>query len=223
MLSVLKFKNNTNIFFTSDAHLGQSCSSWSEETKLWRTRGYSSPEDHIEGWIKRFNSVCDNESTVIHIGDLIFECNTGAKFLSIIPRLNFKTLILGLGNHNASQKQIYKSELKRLYPDLPDDVEVYPLRSNLIGREIIFMPVYFEIQVDKDFICCSHYPLLSHHNMRRGSFLATAHSHGNLKITSLEGSGKRLDCGFDVHSKPISIQEMRKIMATREIDSLDHH
>ena len=70
--------------FWSDTHFNHACLHW--PIPLWKTRGFSSIEEHNEGLIKRWNSVCTDQTTFFHLGDFIFGVDSKVHFKSIINR-----------------------------------------------------------------------------------------------------------------------------------------
>ena len=58
------------ICFWSDTHFGHRCEHW--ERPLWKTRGFSSVEEHDEELIKRWNEVSTPNTIFFHLGDFIF-------------------------------------------------------------------------------------------------------------------------------------------------------
>jgi calcineurin-like phosphoesterase family protein len=225
MLKTLKFKGNPeDFFFSSDLHIGQSCSSW--ENPLWKMRGYDSVESHKEGVVKSWNEHCGAQSICFHLGDMVFEDPYGEKFMDLVYSLNFKELYCYLGNHSSGQSVIYKRRLENLYPDVAAaGLEVYPLEMELIeGKKIIFLPQYADIQINGTFIACCHYPIVSHNRLGKSSWSLGGHSHNKCELTNKDsGRGKRLDVGWDGWAKPVSLAEIKEHLKDRDIDSPDHH
>lgn len=224
MLNNLKFKGEeSKFFFISDLH-------WDHRPKweipIWKMRGYNSPEEYNNGIINKWNEVCDHESTVFHLGDLVFNDGDGSKFMSLMNRLNFKNLYLGLGNHNSGQKTVYNHILKENYLDLYENSqEVYPLPFKINSiKTVYFMPVYFEIFINNIGLVLSHYPIISFNGQKDNFIHCSGHVHNNLPLTNpLTGKGKRIDVGVESFGKPVSLDFLRKFLSNRGIDSVDHH
>jgi calcineurin-like phosphoesterase family protein len=87
---------------------------------------------------------------------------------------------------------------------------------------------YHEIYVDMQKIVMCHFAFRSWNAMQHGSWNLHGHSHGNLPP-----QGMQLDVGVDngsirqffsrVSYGPISFQEVKQMMAYRQIESHDHH
>jgi calcineurin-like phosphoesterase family protein len=74
--------------------------------------------------------------------------------------------------------------------------------------------------VHKQRIVLCHYSLRTWNQMHRGAFMLHGHSHGQL----LDIGGKTMDVGVDCHNyKPISIDQVARFMANRQILAVDHH
>lgn len=225
MYQTFKFKGREeNFWFTSDAHVNQVCAAW--ENPLWHMRGYSSVSEHRKGFIQNWNKVCDERSTVFHLGDFTFEDFGGQNFQQLINDLNYKTLYCFLGNHLSGQKDIYFKILYEQFPNLKGtDQEVYPLVLKLSKeKEVIFVPEYLDVKINGVFLTLCHYPLISHSRQQKKSILLCGHSHNNCELTSKEkGQGLRLDVGFDAWKRPISLVEIKNHLKDRAIDARDHH
>lgn len=228
MYKTLKIKaDETNIFVTSDQHHHQSCKNWT--TPLWRTRGYNSVQEHDDGLIDKWNSVCNNDSIVFQLGDFIFEDPDGINFWSIINRLDFKDLHILRGNHTSAVKPSYNSILAFQFPNVVEKGgEVYPLRHQINDshKSIIFWPEYIETQINKDIFVLCHYPIVSFNGQAENNvYHLSGHCHQNLPLTNKDtGKGRRLDCGVDGFRRPLSIKEIKVHLATRlDKDIQDHH
>jgi hypothetical protein len=59
--------------------------------------------------------------------------------------------------------------------------------------------------------------------MSEGSMHLCGHSHGSNNISLPENkTHKILDCGWDIHRKPLTMQEIEGIMLTKGINTLHH-
>ena len=222
MLQTIKIKGTDNVHFISDCHFNHLCagSNWKIGERIFEKRGYVTSEDHTEGLIAEWNKVVDDESIVFSLGDLILNSNSEREFMSIIPRLKFKQLMILWGNHNASTNVVYKSELKKLYPDFPEGLEIYPLKTNLIGREIIFLGSYAEIEVGRNKIVLSHYPIASFNGQGKGAYCLSGHCHQNLPFSAKNTSqGRILDMSVEGWGRPVSISEIREILDQRDYNT----
>lgn len=225
MLQTLKFRGDEkSFFFSSDLHIWQSCSSW--ENPLWKMRGYDSKESHREGIIKKWNETCDEGSTCFLLGDHVFEDEDGDEFVELLQRLRYKTIYLLLGNHNSGHSIIYKKILAEKFPEVfAIGAEVYPLEWQINSiKKAVFLPQYAEICINKNFVVLSHYPILSHNKLGKGSIHLSGHSHGRCELTNKNtGKGMRIDAGWDCWARPISFFEIKNHLKGRDFDSRDHH
>ena len=80
------------MFTTSDTHFSH------RADFIWKTRGFSSWEEHNEILIQNWNNKISKNDKVIHVGDICFQPNT--QIDKILPRLNGK-ITLVLGNHDT--------------------------------------------------------------------------------------------------------------------------
>lgn len=223
------------ILFFSDLHYGHN------RDFIYTPRGFKDVVEHDNTLVHRWNEVCTDQSTVFHLGDLIFKADCAA-FWALLRRLRFGHLYLMLGNHVSGQKQAYVEEVQRHFADLDNlqggiNAEVYPLTThvdNAPTRQVTFLPEYIEVSAthvgDKmckapttDLVLC-HYPIISHHSIGRGSIHLSGHVHGNLPLTHRDtGKGRRLDVGVESVGRPVSLREVKALLAARELDVQDHH
>ena len=224
MLKPIKISHdNKDIFISSDLHLNQSCDSW--ENPLWKSRGFYSKEDHFNGVIAKWNSICTDSSVCFLLGDTVFQDPKGEVFREVVKLLKYKKLYILQGNHNSGYKPVYDETLAHWHPDIAaKGLEVYPLEFCTGEKSVFFLPAYAEFLINGKQVACCHYPIVSHNNMRKFSLHLTGHSHDNLPLTSVkQGRGKRLDVGWDGWGRPISFEEIRAFLASRDIDAPDHH
>lgn len=223
MLKVLKFKGpEYNFLFWSDMHIFHN--------RVWivEKREFKTIEEHDNTLIHNYNSIATNQTTFFHLGDFIFNDPNGDKFWQTIRRLKFKELYLLWGNHTSGQRQAYVKNLELQFPNLVKDnqiiAEVYPLRVNFEGRDIIFLPQYVEIVINSDVFILCHYPLYSFNDQSRQGTMLSGHVHGNCKLTNKNtGVGRRLDLGVEEFKFPATLTEIKNILKDRDIDSVDHH
>lgn len=227
MLKPLKLKTPADrIFAIGDTHFGH------DRPFILRPRGFTTIEEHDETLIARWNETVGTDGVVIHLGDFAARKDE-AGFWAVVRRLHFSTMYLLAANHTSGQRQAYVQALKRRGLGLVgkgDELlgELYPLHVAVDGdpgRVVVFLPTYAEMQTPGDtrLILC-HFPIISHHKMAKGSIHLCGHSHGNLALTHPKtGRGKRLDVGVESFGRPISLAEIRRIMAGREVDAHDHH
>lgn len=213
MLNPLKINEKLDkVFVVSDLHFNH------DRDFIWGARGFSSCQEHGEKLVEEWNARVSNEDVVFHLGDLIFNDKEGTEIKKLLNRLNFKTIYLAQGNHGSGYKQYYKESLGQ------NNIEIFPLWTIAEdGREICFIPNYFEIIVEKKFFACAHYPIISHNGQAQGSYHLCGHSHGNCAITNKDtGQGRRLDVGIDSFGGPISLKFAVDFLKERDYNCLDH-
>lgn len=214
-----------DIWVISDLHIGHN------REFLYGPRQFKSVEEHDSAIIQRWNAHLTHRSVCFHLGDTIFADPDGGKFKSLMRRLNFSVLYCCWGNHFSGQLAVYKEVLASRFSDAVEDgqllYEVYPLEYLIDGnphKKVVFCPSYIEASIGGHRFVMSHYPIISHNKMAKGSVHLTGHSHGNLALTNKDtGSGMRLDVGVNSFGRPISITEIKRHLAGRSLDARDHH
>lgn len=80
---------------------------------------------------------------------------------------------------------------------------------------------YLEITIEKQFIVLFHYSMRVWNKHHHGSWQLFGHSHGSLPD---DPTAKSIDVGVDCHNyRPISFEDIRRIMAKKTIAVVDHH
>lgn len=226
MLRTLKFTGNESDYhFISDLHYGHN------RDFIYGKRNFTSVTEHDNHIVYSWNAQCGNHSTVFHLGDFIFNDGDGKRFYELLRKLKFKELHLLTGNHTSGQRQAYIDLMKQYFPDSVDEYnhlnyEVYPMRLDLdnTGRIVYFWPEYLEVHINSTMLVLSHYPIVSHNKLGKGSIHLCGHSHGRCELTNVDhGSGMRLDVGVESFGRPISLKEVRHHLKDRTLDSRDHH
>ena len=85
-------------FIISDTHFSHAAEF------IWKSRGFSSIEDHDENLICNWNKTVSDNDTVYHLGDVCFKPATSCD--KILPRLNGKKYLI-MGNHDKA-KNLHK-------------------------------------------------------------------------------------------------------------------
>lgn len=89
-------KNKT--YFVSDIHFGhKNIMKYEPEY-----RNYSSVEEMDESIITQWNETISKEDTVYNLGDFFFTSNK-ERIREIVKRLNYKKMVLIIGNHDSSK------------------------------------------------------------------------------------------------------------------------
>lgn len=199
-----------NVFFWSDMHLGQKCTSW--DNPLYSQRGFSSLEEHDSSLVKRWNEKISHESIVFNLGDMLFGHNGYQRILNYFEMLNFKEMYLLPGNHTAGTKQVFES------------IESNVLQINS-EKKVIFCPNYLEVSINGYLCVLSHYAIASFNGQGKGTYMIHGHSHGNLyksEIGKVLYKARVIDVGVEHCAHPISFKEIRCIFREDPV-SFDHH
>jgi calcineurin-like phosphoesterase family protein len=190
------------------------------DNPIWRLRGYNSSTEHDEGLIANWNSKANKNTVGFLLGDTIFGYNADERLIELFRRLEFKTLYVLPGNHQAGYKQlIEKAENNALY--------MSNFWDHNDKREIIFVPNYLEAVVNGQAIVMCHYPILSFNGMAKGAFHIYAHVHGNLGRSELgrlyQNTGLTYEVSVENCPSPITFGELRAEMRKKVQSTPDHH
>jgi len=164
-------------------------------------RPFNSVQEHDEHIISLWNSNVDPKDNVYILGDLSFLPK--GELLGALYRMNGNKHLV-LGNHD---KRNLNNEVKKRFCWVKD---------------------YYELKYEGQHIVMSHYPMLVWNKHYRGSWMLHGHSHGHLKEDPL---AKRMDVGLDAaknllpskEMRPLSFEEVKKVMDNRGFKALDHH
>lgn len=206
--------NHTNVWFWSDMHIGHKCESW--ETPLWKSRGFSSVEEHDETLIKRWNDNLGEESEIFHLGDIMFGSGGEQRLTALLETLTFKILYLLSGNHQSGYKQLLQKSLNE------DGVRYISFGD----KKVYFVPNYLEMFVCGQPIVISHYAIASWNGQGKGSFMIHGHSHSTLyksELGKLLYQSKIIDVGVENCPSPVSFSEIRNKFKNNESVTFDHH
>jgi len=195
-------------------HMGHRCESW--EVPLWKNRGFESVEEHDQTLIDRWNKKIKEDSTVFHLGDIMFGYNGQQRLTSLLQTLNFNKLFLFGGNHHAGFKQL-----------LEQSDELNGVSYLTFGhKEVYFVPNYLEIMVCGQSIVLSHYPIASWNGQSKGAWMIHGHCHSNLyksEIGKVLYKCKIIDVGVENCSEPISFPGVRHKFKEKDNLTFDHH
>lgn len=225
MNKVLRFNQTPDrkVYVVSDTH-------WNHNPKwpvpLWQARGYKSVDESNEHQRDTINKIVRPNDILIHLGDVTLNCNE-EQFEKFIASLNCQTIYALWGNHNSPSWNIYQREVKKWlkepvesYGDTTSDYEVYPFRY----KNLVFVGNYLEAIIDGTYFVMSHYPIYVFNHMSKGALHLCGHSHYNLELSQADNpTSKILDVGWDGWAKPLSIDEIKAIMAKKNILAVDHH
>lgn len=196
------------VYFTSDFHLGHN------KPFVVEKRGYKNVKEHDDAIVDTTNSIVGRNDILLFLGDYCLNTNYDA-FNDYLSRFKCDNIWTLWGNHNnPHEKLIYRKSLTS------PTVEMYPIQY----RNMRYLGHYQEVSVDGQMIVLFHYPISVWNEMHHGSWHLCGHSHYDYapsRAGSLEG--KILDVGWDGFKKPLSFDEVSKIMKNKKTISVDHH
>lgn len=159
-------------------------------------RPYANAHEMNEAIVANWNSKVDPQDTVYCLGDFSF--GTVDQTIAIRRRLNGKICLIR-GNHEKPAVEAFIKD-KTIFEWIRD---VYTVKE---GKQSIFLSHYAHRVWNK-----------SHH----GVYHLYGHSHGTLP--DLEDS-LSFDVGLDCHDYfPLTFEEVREIMLTKNFKPIDHH
>lgn len=221
----------TNIWFTSDWHLGHN------KEFLYRPRGCKSRDEHVRWLIERINEQADPDDLIIHMGDMSLTA-TYAEFCRWLGEIRCRTIFSLVGNHDGNFCKLIDNCLGGVLDDDDDSLEAF----NNDKIEISSLGHYKEITIIEPSpipntkarrygVTLCHFPMLLWNKCQHGTFHLCGHSHGNLdQSTPAWNFAKRLDVGVDNALKwsegeqvMFDWEDIKHIMGRKEIEVLDHH
>lgn len=218
MNRILKLRQTdaSKVYMTSDWHLFHN-PMW--PVPIWKMRGFNSLDESNDFIVDSINETVSANDHMFNLGDPSLNC-TESQFEELLSKIQCQNIYLMWGNHASPSWKIYQREIDKInkWRNISnEEIEIYPFRY----RNLIFIGNYAEIVVDGQFICLSHYPMNSWNNMAKGSIHCHGHIHSTKETYKFEG--KKIDVGMDYHMKPVSFNEIRKILSKLEIKHEGHH
>lgn len=210
--------DDCKLFVTSDLHLNH------KQQFLWEPRGYKSREEHNDGVIEIINQTCRPQDILLNLGDVCLNTNE-RELRGLISRIKCKQWWLK-GNHNNPWEKQFQTTCRTdmEYASFGEnDYEIinYHLFPDL---DIIVKGTSLELLWNKQMVVFNHYPYLVWNQMHHGCWSCCGHSHGSCQLTLPDNlTWKQLDCGWDVHSKPLEFKGLKSIMDKKKIQQNDHH
>jgi calcineurin-like phosphoesterase family protein len=191
--------DHQNVWFTSDCHFCHA------NVIKYDNRPFNDVEEMNERLILNWNSVVGEKDVVFYLGDLSFD-RGGGNTERIVNELNGKIHYI-LGNHD-DERDIRK--LNR-FETISDYV-------NLSINDL-------DNPRKKQGIMMMHYPILSWDKAHHGDWHLHGHCHQSLVTQNPEYYKRKvLDMGCNGWEyRPVSYNEIKAIMAAKEIDRVDHH
>ena len=208
----LKITHNDDhrVYFTSDTHFNH------DKAFIYEARGYKNRYEHNDALIEKINEVVRPEDTLFHLGDFCLNI-TPPEFEQILGRINCNNIAYIWGNHNSCIHRVYEDAVATEYGK---DIEVYPYA---VGK-ITYLGYYKEVIVNGHMIVLHHYPHQIFNQMQKGACQLSGHSHYTNPTTQVDyPDNKILDVGWDGHGKPLSFNEIQKIMMNKVHVKQDKH
>lgn len=182
------------IWFTADTHFGHKNIAGKAVSK-WKDgyRNFGSLRQMDDEFLYQINKHVDKNDTLYHLGDFCWE-----RPIAYRNAINCKEIHLVYGNHDKISKYVH----------LFDSISPY---LKVSFRETTF--------------CLFHYAMRVWDKSHHGSIHLYGHSHNSID----NNWGKSMDVGVDAiyglkgEYRPISLDEVIKIMSKREIKNVDHH
>jgi calcineurin-like phosphoesterase family protein len=191
--------DNQNVWFASDYHFCHS------NIIKYDNRPFANVQEMDHTLIENWNELVDVNDTVIYMGDLCFD-RSGGVAKSIVDQLNGNIHFV-LGNHDKEKdiRKLGRFETVSDYINLSILDEENPRKH----QGIMIM----------------HYPILSWDKSHHGEWHLHGHCHQSLVPNNPEYYKRKvLDMGCNGWGyKPVSYAQIKEIMKTREIESVDHH
>ena len=159
--------------------------------------------------INIINSVVGENGTLLHLGDFCLN-TTHEEYTNILRRLKVKAIWMLWGNHN--------SPIQRTWGNTRQQVCEYN------GLTFVrYLDHYFTFRRGRKEFVCFHFPISVWDGMSRGTMHLCGHSHGGFALSRPESkNSKILDCGWDIHKKPLTMREIETIMEKKGTNSSHH-
>jgi calcineurin-like phosphoesterase family protein len=192
-----------NLYVTSDLHFGHN------QEFVYKNRGYNNPSEMNDDMIRIINQTVGEDGTLLHLGD--FCLNTTQEDLKyIFSNLKIKALWLLWGNHNNPIQKSYGGRVQQV-------------AASYYGLHVRFLDYYYTFKKGRKMYVCLHFPMAIWDGMSFGAAHLCGHSHGTFQLSRPEDkTHKILDCGWDIHRKPLTMQEIEVIIDSKHIGNKHH-
>jgi calcineurin-like phosphoesterase family protein len=182
-------------WFTGDTHFGHRTI-----LKYCKNRKFNTVEEMDEALIKNINERVMHNDILYHIGDFAFA--TPEKYRE---RINCKQIVLIMGNHDPHQANGRpKPDFAKLFTDVFELLQVkIPIKGGSVP------------------VTMCHYAMKTWNKSHYGAWHLHGHSHGNLAPYA---GALSMDVGVDPCGlKPVSVDHVASVMATKTFIPVDHH
>lgn len=192
-----------NMFVTSDTHFGHN------KEFIYAARGYASPQEMNTDMIRVINETVGENGVLLHLGDFCLN-TTREEYENIMRQIHVKEVWMIWGNHNNPVQRNYGGTV----------VQTTESHGDTLVR---FVGHYLTLRHKKNCYVCFHFPISVWEGMSEGAMHLCGHSHGDHQLSRPEDTThKMLDCGWDVHRKPLSFQEINHIMSFKGVNNKHH-
>lgn len=169
------------------------------------------------GVINKVNEIVRPNDIIFNLGDFCLNTTEG-EFENYLDNLRCQNIYYITGNHNSRIRDAYRKAVQKEIGRI--DLDVFPIRY----KNVVFCGDYMEVIIDGQFMCMMHYPIDVCNEQRHGAYMLCGHSHGSYPKTREDClESKRLDLSWDNFLRPLSINELKKIMDKKGNVVLDHH
>jgi calcineurin-like phosphoesterase family protein len=213
------------VYVMSDSHFGHHINK--AQHFIVEKRGFNNYVDMDNAIVDSINERVRPTDILFHLGDFCLNTNEEG-FNNYLSRIHCQNIYHIWGNHNNPPWTVYRNQINKwlkenyngTWGEMLEEIEIYPFRY----RNIVFFGNYLEAQINGLKFVMAHYPIYVFNEMKHGVRHLCGHSHGSLPFSTPECSdSKVLDCGWDIHRKPLSVNEILDIMDTKKILRVDHH
>ncbi len=194
----------SKIWFTSDTHFTHA------NIIKYCNRSFSNVDDMDKHLIYNINKYVAPGDTLYHLGDFAFNRRSLSVYKKIREQINCKVIHFIFGNHDDTLEDS-RDKLHDIFWTFPEYMK--------------------HIEVSGQRITLCHYALAVWDKSHRGAWCLYGHSHSSAeKYLETAAPGRRsMDVGVDnIYSlfgeyRPISFDEVKKIMDAKRGFTFDHH
>jgi calcineurin-like phosphoesterase family protein len=223
--------SKTKLLWISDQHQ-QHQPSWKDTPPLWKSRGFTSIDDH-DSWLRdQWHKLVDEDTVVFDLGDRVFSDSKGERFrqTTMWPGRQYHVW----GNHRSGATQIYRQGIEDMFSvfgpsPLKDGdcrYEVYPITVN----NLTFVGESMHVWVDGYSIYMQHYAPYIWPEIGHGGGCCCGHSHSSCAPLNPDNKeqGAILDIGLDNAIKTngtpfFTAAEVLRILRAKGKKVKDHH
>jgi calcineurin-like phosphoesterase family protein len=192
-----------NLYVTSDTHFHH------DREFVWKRRGYENATQMTDDMINTINTVVGKNGILLHLGDFCLN-TTQEMYEDIMSRLDVKEIWMLWGNHNNPIQRNYGGS-------------VCQIAASVCGTFVKYLGHYFTFSKSRRKYVCFHFPITDWDGMSYGVAHLCGHSHGGHQLSRPEDkTHKILDCGWDLHRKPLTMKEVEIIIDSKHIGNIHH-